>query len=412
MRIPIITIILVYLLSILADLYILRDIRNYVRPERRKAWKTGFMIFAGLALVLITVSFCFPRSSVESDIIPLMWMLYTYATIFFAEVVYVICSAIGRIFVPSRRKRQGRRAVNYGCFVGMALGCVVFCTMWWGSVYTRNNIRINHVTFRSDRLPKAFDGYRVAQFSDLHTGTWGTDTAFVSRLVDSINACRPDLILFTGDIVNRRTSELAPFLKVLSRLKARHGVYSVLGNHDYGDYISWSAPAERDANNALLAAWERQMGWNLLNNDHRFIRVGNDSIALIGVENWGDPPFPQYGDLHAAYPRTGTRHLNDSTFKILLTHNPAHWKEEVRRVSNVDLTLSGHTHAMQMMASVGRWNWSPAVFRYREWGGMYEDEGTPMKLYVNIGAGEVGMPSRIGSAYPEITLFELKSTRK
>lgn len=412
MRIPVITIILVYLFSILADIYIFRDIKNYVRPARQKAWKVGFGIFAVLALLLITVGFCFPRKSTESDIIPLMWMLYTYATIFFAEVAYVICSAIGRIFVPSRRKRQGRQAVNYGCYVGIVLGGIVFFTMWWGSVYTRNEIRINQITLASDRLPKAFDGYRVVQFSDLHTGTWGTDTTFVSRLVDSINACRPDIIVFTGDIVNRRTSELAPFLRVLRRLNARQGVYSILGNHDYGDYITWSAPGEREVNNALLAAWEKQMGWDLLNNDYRLLRVGSDSIALIGVENWGDPPFPQYGDLHAAYPEDDTRHLNDSTFKILLTHNPAHWTEEVKHISNIDLTLSGHTHAMQMMASIGDWNWSPAVFRYKEWGGMYEEAGKPMKLYVNIGAGEVGMPSRIGSAYPEITLFELKSTRK
>ena len=210
-----------------------------------------------------------------------------------------------------------------------------------------------------------------------------------------------------------RTEELKPFISVLSRLKAPDGVLSILGNHDYGDYVDWSNPDDRLANNRELAADQERMGWDLLNNTRRFISKGSDSIMVIGVENIGDPPFPTYGDLEKALPASSDSiyHQNDTRFKILMTHNPAHWDKEVSHTTNIDLSLAGHTHAMQMMIKIGGWEWSPAKFRYEQWGGMYErlnDRGHKTRLYVNIGAGEVGMPSRILNAYPEITLFTLK----
>ena len=278
---------------------------------------------------------------------------------------------------------------------------------------TRNNIDIVNVEFSSPKLPAAFDGYRIVQISDLHTGTWGTDTRFIERLVDSVNAQKPDLILFTGDIVNRQSAELAPFLGVLSRLHARDGVYSVLGNHDYGDYVDWPSAEEKRANLQLLKDWQRQIGWKLLNNSHTQIISEGDTIQLIGVENWGEPPFHQYGHLIEAYPisRDSIFNLNDNRFKILMTHNPEHWRMEVSKISNIDLTLSGHTHAMQTEFKIGNWKWSPAVMRYPLWGGMYttdNPQGEPMSIYVNIGAGEVGMPFRIG-ATPEVTVITLRN---
>ena len=285
--------------------------------------------------------------------------------------------------------------------------------MWWGVGVTRRAIQVNEVEVESPKIPRSFNGYTIAQISDIHVGTWGTDTTFVSALVDSVNALHPDLILFTGDIVNRRTEELKPFISVLSRLKAPDGVLSILGNHDYGDYVDWSNPDDRLANNRELAADQERMGWDLLNNTRRFISKGSDSIMVIGVENIGDPPFPTYGDLEKALPASSDSiyHQNDTRFKILMTHNPAHWDKEVSHTTNIDLSLAGHTHAMQMMIKIGGWEWSPAKFRYEQWGGMYErlnDRGHKTRLYVNIGAGEVGMPSRILNAYPEITLFTLK----
>lgn len=255
---------------------------------------------------------------------------------------------------------------------------------------------VRQVEYRSSRLPKGFDGFRIVQISDLHLGSFTLQPAIIRRMVERVNALDSQLILFTGDIVNRRSSELEPFLPILSQLKASHGVYAVLGNHDYGTYYHWPSPqAERD-NLLHLKQMEAQMGWTLLNNEHRFIRSGSDSIALLGVENEGEPPFPQYGNLPCALQGAG------EGFKLLMSHNPTHWRREVLPESDVDLTLSGHTHAMQCILG-GR---SLSELKYPEWHGFYY-EGS-RALYVNIGIGYVGFSFRF-NAPPEITLLTLRT---
>ena len=241
------------------------------------------------------------------------------------------------------------------------------------------------------------------QISDMHLGSYGNDTTFVAKLVDSINALHPDVVFFTGDIVNRCSDELKPFMSVLSRLNAKDGVYSIMGNHDYGDYRNWQNPQDKINDRIKLKDMQRQMGWRMLNNSHDYLRRGSDSIAIVGVENIGDPPFESYGDLNKAYPTP-----SDSVFKILLTHNPAHWTSAIKdnKSQRFDLTLSGHTHAMQIEFA----HISPAVFRYKTWGGMYNDS-IGHDLYVNIGTGTVGFPARIG-ATPEVTLFTLHQSKK
>ncbi|MDE5858007.1 MAG: metallophosphoesterase, partial [Muribaculaceae bacterium] len=230
--------------------------------------------------------------------------------------------------------------------------------------------------------------------------TFGNQTKFVSRLVDEINNLNPDLIVFTGDIVNRNSNELIPFVSVLSRLQAKEGVISIMGNHDYGDYTTWESDKAKQENLKLLHNLEKKMGWDLLLNQSKNIYRGNDSILIIGVENIGDPPFHVYGSLEKAYANTSTPQT-----KILLSHNPAHWKNSIadNPGHKIDLTLSGHTHAMQ----VELLGMSPAVFRYPTWSGLYHDKTTSNRLYVNIGAGTVGLPMRIG-ATPEITLITLR----
>ena len=219
-------------------------------------------------------------------------------------------------------------------------------------------------------------------------------------MVRQVNKLEPDLIIFTGDLVTLRSAELEPFLHVLSGLKAKNGVYSILGNHDYGDYVPWKNVSEKLEDRKLLRIKEKEMGWRMLNNESVYLYSGNDSVALIGVENWGEPPFPKYGNLRAAYPD-----LNDDCFKILLTHNPMHWDEEVISGTNIDLSFSGHTHAMQIKLQLGDWRYSPAEIRYPRWSGLYR-EGNQY-LYVNEGIGCVFMPMRVG-ATPEITVIRLK----
>ncbi len=440
MRIPLPALVSLLLVSLLVNIYILWDIRSYTRKTLLKVSSVLYGTFACLCMGLVIAIACIPLRDEQTNVLGAMWILFSYLTVLIPQILYTICSALGRLFSP-----KDHRKVNYGVMAGIPLGLIAFIAMWWGVLFTRHEIDIRKVEIVSPRLPKKFDDFKVVQLSDLHVGTWANDTTFVSALVDSVNNLKPDLVLFTGDIVNRRTEELEPFIPVLRRLNARYGVYSVLGNHDYGDYVDWGSEKDKEANNQKLADYQRDMGWELLNNDSRWIHQGADSIALIGVENWGDPPFKQYGDLKSSYVIAGEaneedgekmdenskvvnkfRALNDSNFKILLTHNPEHWRMEVEPQTNIDLTLSGHTHAMQNMIRVGDWKWSPAMWRYKLWGGLYSNERknaeksaqrslsktskesfTPEYLYVNIGSGEVGIPTRIG-AVPEITLITLK----
>lgn len=413
MRISLIVAICGIIFSLLVDFGIWRDCRAMFRNGRRAAriyGVTAIVCWAFLLFLLIS-----PKRDGEGEILHLMWGLYAYLTVYAAKAVYLLCSLAGRI----PRLWKGRRA-RWTCVAGLILGTLVFGVLWEGAIFGRHRIQTVAVDFVSPKLPEAFDGYRIVQFSDLHVGTWGTDTAFVSRFVDSINALRPDLIVFTGDIVNRKTDELVPFTKPLSRLKAKDGIYAVLGNHDYGDYVDWETPADREANNTRLHEMMKSMGWRLLNNDKAFLSketekgagACRDSILLLGVQNWGEPPFKQYGCLTEAYPieKDSANNLNDGRFKLLLSHNPEHWRVIVSTYTNIDLTLSGHTHAMQMMLTLGKYRFSPSKWRYRQWAGIFDQKnkyGEKTSVYVNIGAGEVGMPYRIGAA-PEITLFTLR----
>lgn len=408
MRVQIVFVIVAVIFTVLVDWYIWADIKRNTRRRRRnrRRWRRVYLISCVVCWAVLAVALCLPRRGPDS-ILPVMWLLYGYLTVYLPKLVFVLVSLIGGI-----PRLFGKKTFRLGLYAGLPLAAVVFLLMWWGAFGGRQAIEVNRVDISSARLPESFDGYRIAQFSDAHVGTWGRDTLFVSRLVDSINSLKPDLIVFTGDIVNRRTSEITPFIPVLSRLKAKDGVLSILGNHDYGDYYSWEKPEFRDENNRLLAEIQTNIGWKLLNNETRFVKAGGDSIAVIGVENWGEPPFPTYGKLGDAYSYSpdSALHLNDSRFKVLLSHNPEHWRQEVSKKTNVDLTLSGHTHAMQVMLRAGDRRWSPARYKYEQWGGLYEavnEKGEPVRIYVNIGCGEVGMPYRVG-APSEITLITLR----
>lgn len=396
MRIPILMLLFVLIFSFCIDLAIWKEIRR----KSNKRWTSLSYVISSICLwIMLIVVLCIPRRSEEADLIPIMWSLYAYTTIYIPKFIILLLSVIG--YIPQLWKGK---TFNAALYVGLPIAVITFCLMWWGALVTRHNIEITKQTIVSKKLPSSFDGYKIVQFSDAHVGTWGNDTAFISNVVDSINSLHPDIIIFTGDIVNRCTDEIIPFVKPLSRLNAKDGVFSVLGNHDYGDYMDWNNIKNKEANMESLCNIQKDMGWILLNNEHKYLVKGNDSIAIIGVENWGEPPFKQYGDLHKAYPYN----LKDDTFKLLLSHNPEHWRLEVKNISNIDLTFAGHTHAMQTLIKIGDWKWSPAAMRYDIWSGMHSENNK--HLYVNIGIGEVGMPFRIG-ATPEITLFTLKCSK-
>lgn len=394
MRLPLIPILTVLLIGIAIDVYIAVRLRRGLH-----AGKTLRRIHCGLSIamaaLLILVISIPKRSGSDDGLGRIMWALYAYLSVYIPKIIFVIFDLIASLPLLWHRRRV--RAID---IAGGILGAVVFLSMWWGALFNRFNIDIREVEITAEGLPAAFDGYRIVQISDLHTGTYGRDTSFVADVADAVNALRPDMIVFTGDIVNRRSDELRPFVSTLSHLSAPDGVFSILGNHDYGDYYVWPSEEAKKDNLDELLSLQQGMGWTMLNNDHRFVRHGCDSIAVIGVENVGDPPFRTYGDLDAAYPD-----LADPNFKILLSHNPVHWDTDIKDApdKNIALTLSGHTHAMQISV----FGLSPAAMRYPTWGGLYKDNDKH-QLYVNIGLGEVAIPARIG-ATPEITLITLRA---
>ena len=280
--------------------------------------------------------------------------------------------------------------------IGLAIALFTMAYLVFGATEGKQHFQVKEVTIESEALPRGFDGYRIVQLSDIHTGSWGNDTAPMLKAVNIINRLQPDLIVFTGDLVNNLASELDAFIPVFSQLKAKHGVYSVLGNHDYSTYIKWDTPQQQEAQLDSLKAKQARMGWTLLNNRHVKLHQQNDSIALIGVENSGRPPFPNHARLSEAM--TGTAGM----FQILLSHDPSHWRREVLPKTDIQLMLAGHTHAMQTRI----FGFTPAQFVYPENDGLYQ-EGEQM-LYVNIGLGHLLYPMRLG-AWPEITLLTLKA---
>lgn len=279
--------------------------------------------------------------------------------------------------------------------VSALVSAIAFAATFYGCFFGWKKLNVVERTFVYPSLPKNFDSYRIVHLSDLHLGTYSGDVSFVSKVVDSVNSLRPDLIVFTGDLVNSASDEIIPFADVLSRLKARDGVLSVLGNHDYCVYRRYVSKKEAIEELERVKAMERKLGWNLLVNENHVIHRGSDSLAVIGVENAGAPPFKDYSDLQGAL-----RGVENSSFSILLSHDPTHWRREVLGKTKIDLMLAGHTHAAQF--KVG--SFSPSKWTYSEWGGPYKEKGKFLNVSLGIGGS---VPFRIG-AWPEIDVIVLK----
>jgi uncharacterized protein len=274
--------------------------------------------------------------------------------------------------------------------------------MGWGVLSGAHDYRVLKRTIQLPNLPRAFHGITITQISDIHTGSFWNKKA-VERGIDLVNSQKSDVIFFTGDLVNNTATELNGWTDLFGTLRADLGVYSVLGNHDYGDYVLWNNPSEKLRNLEDLIQAERQMGWDVLIDENRSLKIGNDYISLIGIQNWGDKGrFPKYGDLKKA--ASGTQ---ESPVKLLLSHDPSHWRGEVlKSFPDIDVTFSGHTHGMQFGIEVGLLKWSPVKYFYPEWADLYDDNG--QYLYVNRGFGYIGYPGRLG-ILPEITVITLES---
>lgn len=296
---------------------------------------------------------------------------------------------------------------------------VIGISVWWGHTHTRLQIQVNHVEIPSPRLPETFDGFRIAQISDMHINSFTADEGrtFLAQLADTLEAQQPDIIVFTGDLVTIRSAEALPFRESLHRIghiPSQNGqtipVYSILGNHDYADYMRNFDDARRQLDVDSLIQTQEAAGWHMLRNDAvRISRENPDSLtqhlSILGVENIGEPPFSVYGDLSKAFSALSDSIDQGQNFNVLLSHNPTHWRSEALSYP-VDLMLAGHTHAMQFMIG----NWSPSSWKYPEWAGLYTHKGTtPQYLYVNTGFGCVGPTVRIG-VKPEVTILTLRHT--
>ena len=284
-------------------------------------------------------------------------------------------------------------------WLGIVMGSAFIGSIIYG-FSNKYDYKIHRHTMRFPNLPQSFKGLKILQISDVHMGSLENKEA-VSKGIDMILNEKPDLILFTGDLVNDQSAELNAYKNIFSRLKAPLGVYSVLGNHDYGDYHVWDSEEDKKLNLQTLKDIQKEMGWRLLMNEHIVFERNAEKIALLGIENWGAKGrFPKYGKLSAAY--TGTENI---PFKILLSHDPSHWDAEVNsKYKDIDLMLSGHTHGMQYGIEIGNIKWSPLQFMYDQWGGKYQ-KGNQV-LYVNRGFGFIGYSGRFG-ILPEITVIEL-----
>ena len=332
----------------------------------------------------------------------LSWLLFvTLISIFFLgeTLVRLFCAPFRtkkEKVIPSRRR--------FVSLIGMGVAAIPFAGMIYGMLWGRYNYRVVKHTLYFDDLPEAFDGYRVVHISDIHSGSFD-NAEKVQYGIDMINAQQGDVIFFTGDLVNNKAEEMRPWIAHFKQLHAKDGVYSVLGNHDYGDYVQWDSPDEKAKNLEALKQIHQQLGFCLLNNESVFLSRGQQRIAVVGVENWGQG-FVKKGNLKQALSQ-----VDKKGFKILLSHDPTHWQYEVLKDPNfIHLTLSGHTHGMQFGIEIpGVIKWSPAGWRYKYWGGVYKEKDR--YINVNRGFGYLAFPGRVGMP-PEITVIELKKKTK
>lgn len=297
-------------------------------------------------------------------------------------------------FLADRRKFVSQAALT--------IAAIPFATMIYGMMRTAFDLQVKRTTIWYEDLPKEFDGLTIAQLSDLHSGSFAS-SAFISEAMDRINDLNADLIFFTGDLVNNRADEAEPYVTEFKKLKAKYGVHSILGNHDYGDYGPWNSAAEKAENFVRLKQVHADAKWNLLLNSHTVVEKNGERLAIVGVENWGaSRHFPKYGDLDKA-----VKGIDNIPFKILLSHDPSHWDAKIRsHPQKFQLTLSGHTHGAQFGIEIPGFKWSPVQYLYKQWAGLYQDGG--QNIYVNRGLGFIGYMGRIGIS-PEITLLELRS---
>ncbi len=397
------------------DLYVFQVVKMLCQSTSSRTKIIIFSTYWAVSIIIIIIFLFLPYLNAERW--PKNFRNYLFATIvgfFFAKLLAsviflvddlrrVIQWGVAKIFFRNTEVDgdvyEGISRSMFLSWLGIGIGGSLISSLIYG-FSNKYNYQIRRVPLSYDNLPSAFRGLKIVQISDIHSGSFDNKNA-VEKGVQMVLDLKPDLILFTGDLINDRASEMTGYQDVFSRLKAPMGVFSTLGNHDYGDYVKWPSEEARDQNLEYLKKLQADMGWRLLMNEHVVLQKDGQEIALIGIENWSAKKrFPKNGKMWKAYPGA-----EKYPFKILMSHDPSHWDAEVRpKYGDIDLTLAGHTHGMQFGIEIPGFKWSPVKYVYNQWAGLYE-EGK-QKLYVNRGYGFIGYPGRVG-ILPEITLIEL-----
>lgn len=374
--------IIIILLAIVPDLYIWSNFLKNVGP-------------------IIKVLYCLPFLFLLT--LPLLGALEIWRNGIFQALIFLLLLTVIPKYIFLLFSMAGKgiamlwpTAANIGNITGIVCGLLMIMAFAYGMTRGWKRVTIMETHIEARHLPRSFDGYTMVQLSDFHIGTYRQSPDMVQEIVDKVNNIKPDIILFTGDMVNLSADELTPFIHILSKMKAKDGVYSIVGNHDYCTYGHHGNPMAATVDFNILMKMERKMGWKVLLNENYILHRGADSIAIVGVENGGESPFPSRADLSKA-----TQGLDNDTYKILLSHDPSHWRREVLTRNDIHLTLSGHTHAMQL--KIG--DFSPSQWKYPEWGGLYK-EGNKL-LHVSTGIGS-NVPFRLG-AWPEINVLRLSA---
>ncbi|MBK6264295.1 metallophosphoesterase [Marivirga sp. S37H4] len=410
---------LVAVVFILLDLYVFQAVKLSAQNVST-LWKNIlFGLYWGITAITITGFFLYhfgnpdAYSRVFRNFL-LVIVFINYFSKFFAAIILVLgdifrlgqyaFQVIQNKFSSSNEPISNGKSIPRSEFLAksaLIAGALPLAAMSFGIISGAHDYRIRRKTIVLPNLPKAWDGVKVAQISDIHSGSFWNKIA-VEGGVDMLLKEKPEVVFFTGDLVNNEAQEVEKYISIFSKVKAPLGVYSILGNHDYGDYKNWNSQKAKQQNLQDLKEAHGLMGWNLLLDEHKVLYVDKEPFAVIGVENWGAGGFAKYGDLQKAYHGAG-----DFPTKILLSHDPSHWDAQVRKdFSDIDLMLAGHTHGFQFGVEVGDFKWSPSQYVYKQWAGLYTADN--QHLYVNRGYGYLGYPGRIGIP-PEITILELKS---
>jgi predicted MPP superfamily phosphohydrolase len=396
----------VFAIFILAmDLYALRGIQHLFSPGR-DGNPLFYYIYWGVTLLmlvtLIAAGSMFQKQRDPSQFFGIMLIMGIFLMLYIPKLLFNATQLLGDLatLISALFSHDAGTLRKWFLIPGVVLGLLTFIAFGMGMTRGRTNVKVFRETVKIKNLPDSFDGLSIVQLSDIHLAGFYKHPGYIRKVVTLVRELEPDLICFTGDMVHNFSEEVDPFVDILRELSAPLGKVAVLGNHDYGAYFNWDSKEEEAANLERVKAQIRASGFDLLLNEHRTISLHGDSLAIIGVENWGKPPFPQLGDLSKAMSDLSPDHI-----KILLSHDPSHWDLRVKEKEDIDLTLSGHTHGMQFGIEIGKFKWSPSKWTYRQWAGLYGKNG--QQLYVNRGLGYTGFPGRVGIR-PEITLLVLQ----